>query len=176
MTTDAIDDGLLDAWVGFLRAHGTVIDVLERELVAKAGLPLTCYEILMRLKGAPGGAARMQDVARSLLLSKSGATRAVDRMEEAGLVERCRCPADGRGTYATITAAGRAALRRAMPVHLSGIQEHFGRHLSPRDSGVLRDAFRRIIDAHGSEAVPACEESAEPAAISDPAGRTPRKA
>jgi DNA-binding MarR family transcriptional regulator len=171
---DEIDDDRLDAWVGFLRAHGTLIGVLERELAEKADLPLTWYEVLLRLKAAPEGAMRMQDLARSLLLSKSGATRVVDRMEEAGLVERRHCAADGRGTYASITTAGKRAFRRAVPVHLSGIQEHFGKHLSSEDTTVIRDTFRRIVEAHEPDATPSCDPPPDELPVSAP-GRPARQ-
>src|SRR5947208_2697592 len=108
-------------------------------------MPLTWYEVLMRLASQPEGSMRMQDLARSVLLSKSGVTRVVDRMEEAGLLERRSCAADRRGTYATVTKAGRAAFRRAMPVHLTGISEHFGRHLSVEEARVLRRALARVL-------------------------------
>jgi DNA-binding MarR family transcriptional regulator len=156
-----IDDDRLEAWALLLQTHSTLLASLERELVAEHGLPLTWYEVLLRLINEPGGAMRMQDLARSVLLSKSGVTRVVDRMEEAGLVERRTCTVDRRGTYATVTSAGRAAFRKAMPVHLTGIGVHFGRHLSDDDTRVLREALGRILRAHNAKAEEACTDGAD---------------
>jgi len=156
-----IDDERLEAWALLLQAHATLLGSLERELVSGHGMPLTWYEVLMRLASQPEGSMRMQDLARSVLLSKSGVTRVVDRMEEAGLLERRGCAVDRRGTYATVTKAGRAAFRRAMPVHLAGISEHFGRHLSDDETEVFRRALARILEANGASADEACGDGAD---------------
>src|SRR4029450_9017163 len=83
----------------------------------------------------------------SVLLSKSGLSRLVDRMVEAGLVRRERCEDDRRGWVAVLTDQGRSALRRAAPVHLRGIQEHFVRHLEPEEVQVLSTALARVVAA-----------------------------
>jgi DNA-binding MarR family transcriptional regulator len=157
---EEIDDERLDAWAGFLQAHAVLVGVLERDLFEQRGMPLTWYEVLLRLMGEPQGAMRMQDLARSVLLSKSGVTRVVDRMEAAGLVERQHCAADRRGTYAAITAAGRAAFRKALPVHLTAIRERFGAHLSDEEAVMLRQAFGRMVDANAAGAAEACDAAA----------------
>src|SRR5438045_3780930 len=103
------------AWRLFLEAHAALVEVLAAELERERGLPLTWYDVLVQLAEAPDGRLRMQDLARSVLISKSGLTRLVDRMERAGMVERQPCPSDLRGTFAVLTDAGRAALRGAAP-------------------------------------------------------------
>jgi DNA-binding MarR family transcriptional regulator len=139
-----IDDDRLEAWAAFLRAHAALTAALERELLSERGMPLSWYEVLLRLIAAPEGSLRMQELARAVFFSKSGVTRLIDRMEEAGLVERRHCPSDRRGTYASITDSGRSAFRRAVPVHLAGIREHFGNHLSDEETAVLRDVLSRV--------------------------------
>jgi DNA-binding MarR family transcriptional regulator len=89
----------------------------------------------------------MQELSASVLLSKSGLSRLVDRMVEAGLVRRERCQDDRRGWFAVLTDQGRSALRRAAPVHLRGIQEHFARHLEPAEVEVLTAALSRVMAA-----------------------------
>ncbi len=89
------------------------------------------YDVLVQLVEADGGRLRMQDLADRVVFSRSGLTRLVDRMVSEGLVTRERCDDDRRGTFASITAAGRARLRQASGVHLRGVAEHFARHLSP---------------------------------------------
>lgn len=144
------------AWASLLLAHSALVGVMERELVEARGLPLSWYEVLMRLRAAPEGGLRMQDLAGAVLLSKSGITRLVDRMEHAGLVRRVACPSDRRGTLAVITDEGRAVFRKAMPVHLRSIQEHFARHLSADDARTLERLLRRVLDEQGGGADAAC--------------------
>jgi DNA-binding MarR family transcriptional regulator len=137
----------LAAWRSLLQAHAALTELLERELVTERGLPLSRYEVLLYLAESPDGRLRMQELAEQVLLSKSGLTRLVDRMEAAGLVRRERCPDDRRGAYAVLTDHGRAVLRRAAPVHLRGIQEHFGRHVGEDEARALSGALGRVAAA-----------------------------
>jgi DNA-binding MarR family transcriptional regulator len=158
------DPAQLAAWRRLLEAHATVTELLERELVAERGLPLSRYDVLLNLAEAPGGRLRMQELSASVLLSKSGLSRLVDRMVEAGLVRRERCQDDRRGWFAVLTDQGRSALRRAAPVHLRGIQEHFVRHLKPEEVEVLATALARVVAA--ARAAQAAD--AEPAQVPEP--------
>jgi DNA-binding MarR family transcriptional regulator len=141
------DPAQLAAWRRLLEAHATVTELLEHELVAERGLPLSRYDVLLNLAEAPEGRLRMQELSASVLLSKSGLSRLVDRMVEAGLVRRERCQDDRRGWFAVLTDQGRSALRRAAPVHLRGIHEHFARHLEPEEVQVLATALARVVAA-----------------------------
>ena len=141
------DPAHLAAWRLLLETHATLTELLERELVAERGLSLSRYDVLLNLAEAPGGRLRMQELSNSVLLSKSGLSRLVDRMVEAGLVRRERCQADRRGWFAVLTDQGRSALRRAAPVHLRGIQEHFARHLVADEVRVLTDVLARVVAA-----------------------------
>ena len=141
------DPGHLAAWRALLETHAAVTELLARELVAERGLPLSRYDVLLNLAEAPGGRLRMQELSESVLLSKSGLSRLVDRMEEAGLVRRERAEDDRRGWFTVLTDRGRSALRRAAPVHLRGIQEHFARHIDDEEARVLAAALGRISAA-----------------------------
>ena len=138
-------EGRLAPWRLFLQAHSTLVERLERELREQRDLPLTWYEVLLHLAAAPDGRLRMTDLAGSLLLSKSGVTRLVDRMEGAGLVARGTCDSDRRGSFAMLTDRGRALQRKAAPVHLRGVEEHFLAHLSPEEARALTSAFTKIL-------------------------------
>jgi DNA-binding MarR family transcriptional regulator len=152
-----VRDHRLAAWAEFLRAHAAVKAKLERELLTERGLQLTWYEVLLHLD-AYGGELRAQELARSVLLSKSGLTRLIDRMESAGLVARRTCESDRRGSFVSITPEGARAFRAASPVHLRGIAEHFTSHLSPEELSVLHVALKRIADAaeDGPSTLPPC--------------------
>jgi len=115
----------LIAWRSFLRAHARITRELERELVAEQRLSLAAYDVLVQLAEAPGRMLRMTDLAEAVLLSRSGVTRLVDRLERAGLVARQRASADGRGVVAVLTESGLDRLRVAAVTHLDGIVRHF---------------------------------------------------
>jgi DNA-binding MarR family transcriptional regulator len=135
----------LEPWKLFLQAHSAVIDALEHDLRERLDLPLTWYEVLLRLADAPGGRLRMTDLADSLLLSKSGVTRLVDRMGAAGLVERGVCSSDRRGSFAVITARGRGLHRKAAPLHVRGVDELFLGHLSSAEQRALTSGLRKVL-------------------------------
>lgn len=136
----------LAAWRAFLEAHARVSEVLARELREAEGLPLAWYDVLVQLSEADDHELRMQGLADAVLLSKSGLTRLVDRMEEAGLVERRRCPDDRRGTLARMTDAGYERLRETAPTHLRGVREHFVDVLSGEEAAVLQRALTRVAE------------------------------
>jgi DNA-binding MarR family transcriptional regulator len=137
----------LAAWRGFLEAHTRVTEVLARELRDEEGLPLAWYDVLVQLQEAPGRQLRMQELAAAILLSKSGLTRLVDRMEKEGLVRRAACPDDRRGVLCELTDAGYDTLRRTSRTHLRGIEAHFASHLDDHEAEVLSRALARIRDA-----------------------------
>ena len=118
------------AWRAFLYTYSTLVPALDRELVGALGLSLNQFEILNRLRRAGERGLRMSDLASRVVLSPSGVTRAVDQLERTGLVERRVFEDDKRGYLATLTAEGRALLRRATSVHVQGLREHLLSHLS----------------------------------------------
>lgn len=144
----------LDAWRGFLRAHAVLIRRLDAELEAAHGLPLTSYEVLLSLEDAPGQRRRMSELADTLLLSQSGVTRLVDRLERQGLVRRERCPSDGRGFYAVLTPVGLARLREARPTHLDGVRRLFLHRAGEDALPELGALWSRILDNASAAAEP----------------------
>lgn len=137
------DSGLL-AWRTFLTAYATVIRQLETELEEQQSLALSDFDVLIQLHGA-GGTLRMRDLAERALLSRSGMTRRVDRLEAAGYVSRVACETDRRGSYAHLTDAGRERLRIAWPVHRRGIAEHFIAPLRPDELATIRTTLAKIL-------------------------------
>jgi DNA-binding MarR family transcriptional regulator len=130
------------AWRALLRAHAAVVEALERALATR-DLSVPFYDVLDRLDEA-GGRLRMRELADAVMLSRSGLTRLIDRMQRAGYVRREQCADDRRGAYATITTTGRRALRQAAPVHARGVDEHFSRHVTQEESVVLTNALERV--------------------------------
>jgi DNA-binding MarR family transcriptional regulator len=128
---------------------------LDAELEAAHGLALTSYEVLLHLSQASERKMRMCEVAESVLLSRSGLTRMIDRLERDGLVERVSCADDARGAYARLTDDGMAKLQAARATHLEGVREHFLRHFSEQELAVLGDAWQRVAGA-AAQAGPDC--------------------
>lgn len=132
------------AWRALLRAHARATRVLEAELEEAHNLPLASYDVLVQLTESPEGRLRMSELADAVLLSRSGLTRLVDRLEREGLVERTSCPSDARGTFAALTEAGRSRLREASGTHLRGVATHVLSHFSPAELDVLGDLLGRV--------------------------------
>ena len=108
-----------------LRAHAELTRELDAQLAREHNLPLSSYEVLLFLADAPGGRMRMSDLAESVLLSRSGLTRLVDRLEREGLLKRERCESDARGLFAEITPEGRRLFDAARRTHLDGVRALF---------------------------------------------------
>lgn len=139
-------DPRLDAWRTFLTAHAQVRRQLERELQAEQSLGLGEYEVLLLLARADHRRLRMSELADRLVLSRSGVTRLVDRLETADLVERHSCETDRRGSWAMLTDAGYDRLRDASPTHLRGVGEHFLDRIPVAELEALRRALDRVVD------------------------------
>jgi DNA-binding MarR family transcriptional regulator len=108
-----------------LRAHARLTRELDAQLAREHKLPLSSYEVLLFLADAPEGRMRMSDLAESVLLSRSGLTRLVDRLEREGLLKRERCESDARGLFAEITPEGRRIFDAARRTHLDGVRALF---------------------------------------------------
>jgi DNA-binding MarR family transcriptional regulator len=139
-----LDDPGMLAWRTFLTAHAGLMRRLEAELEERESLALTDFDVLVQLHFA-GGTLRMRDLADSVLLSRSGMTRRVDRLEEAGYVSRFACETDRRGSMAQLTDAGRERLLGALPVHVRGIEAHFLAKLSPAELEMVRSTLSKVL-------------------------------
>ncbi len=134
----------LSAWRGMLEVHARVTQQLDAQMHASHGLSVSAYEVLMFLADAPEHRLRMSDIAQSVLLSRSGCTRLVDRLVELGYVSRCAATTDGRGLYAKLTDAGLVKVRAARATHLEGVRRFFLEHLTATDQIALGDIWTRF--------------------------------
>ena len=142
----------LGAWRGMLRIHSALVKALDAELLATHGLPLTSYEVLINLQAAPEHRRRMAELADGVLLSRSGTTRLVDRLERDGLLERDVCDSDGRGCFAVLTDRGEEVLTRARATHLEGVRERFLRHFAPAELQQMASWWDRVMPGAGAPA------------------------
>lgn len=150
----------LGPWRAFLRAHARVARRLDEDLRSRHALSLQEYETLLHLAEAPDRRLRMGRLADSLLLSKSGVTRLVDRLVDDGLVERTSCSSDARGAEASLTGTGLARLRAAAPTHLAGIRDHFYAAIAAADVAVVERAMDAVSEQIGACAG-ACDHTGE---------------
>ena len=117
---------------------------LERASGSRGGLPLGEHFLLVQIARGPETGIRPTELAARSLLTKSGVTRAVDRLEREGLVARRECPSDGRGQHVLLTGAGRRLLKRAYPSHMRAIATHFADPLSEQELASLTTMLERI--------------------------------
>jgi DNA-binding MarR family transcriptional regulator len=132
------------AWRAYLGSTRLLNQILDHQLQAAAGFSVTEYETLVRLSEAPGRRMRMRELAGQSVATRSGVTRTVTRLEQAGLVRRVSCADDRRGMHAELTDAGAAALAAAAPGHVAAVREHVFDHLSPDQVTQLREVCDQI--------------------------------
>ncbi len=148
----------LEAWRKYYSSFWRIYAAIETDLAA-AGLPsLSWYDALYELYLAPERHLRMSELARSALLSRSGLTRLVDKLEKEGLIHRKACPTDGRVQHAELTPKGVEVLRKIWPVYRAGIAKYFGTHLSNAEAKQLAALFARV----GGAMEPVAAESPGP--------------
>ena len=142
--TQELTPAELGAWRGMLRVHSALVRELDAELEAAHALPLSSYDVLINLQRAPGKRLRMAELADCVLLSRSGVTRLVDRLERDGLIIRDSCESDGRGLFAVLTDRGEELLSRARPTHLGGVRERFLRHFTEAELETFAGFWERV--------------------------------
>jgi DNA-binding MarR family transcriptional regulator len=131
-------------WTGFLQTHAALARELDADLRTAHGLPLTDFEILLWLANRPCEGMRMTALADTVLLSPSGLSRAVERLETRGLVQRIPCTEDRRGAYAALTEAGSDLVRTAGAMHAAGIRRRFLDRLTPEETRLLPAIWDRL--------------------------------
>ena len=133
----------LRSWRLFFESALALLDVLDTELEHAVGIPMRWYDVLVHLEESPEG-IRMNELAEQILYSKSGFTRVVDRMEEAGLVRRVRPQHDRRSILVVLTKRGSDTMANARRYHRDGIERHFSQHLSEHEIKTLTRALEKI--------------------------------
>lgn len=132
------------AWVGLLHAHATLVKQLDTELTTAHGISLSGFEVLWRVAESDHGRLRMTDLAGLVMLSPSGLSRLVDRLEAEGMIERVACPEDGRAINATITDAGRRKLAESQGTHFEGVRRRFLAHFDEAEIDQLAVFWTRF--------------------------------
>ena len=144
LVASSSDPGLV-AWRTFLQAHAAVLRRLEAELEAETNLSLSDFDVLVQLALAEGGTLRMSELAERVVISRSGMTRRIDRLEAGGFVERQACASDLRGAMAHLTEAGLARLVAVRPIHMRGVGEYFLDKLESDDLDCLQRVLSKVL-------------------------------
>ncbi|WP_248963779.1 MarR family winged helix-turn-helix transcriptional regulator [Sphaerisporangium perillae] len=163
MTAEITPQPLI-VWRMLQRAQVQITRSLEVELLSAHDLAPAAYDVLLQLSEATGRRLRMNDLAERVLLSRSGLTRLIDRLQRDGLVEREACTSDARGLFAVLTEAGERRLGEATPTYLRAVRGQFLDHLEEEElrqcAAVLTKLFARCSleapsDSPGAAGVPA---------------------
>lgn len=141
-----------EAWGALLQVQAAVVPVIDRRLRAETGIPLSWYDVLLELYGAPQRRLTMSELGERVVLSRSRVSRVVDELVADGLITREPNPADARSAYATLSTEGVARFRQAAPVYLAAIDDEFASHLSDRELQSLTSSMRRVLAARGATA------------------------
>src|SRR6478672_4865098 len=133
----------LRCWRLFFESSLALIDMLDTELQEAVGIPQRWYDVLVQLEEAPDGLP-MNELAERILYSKSGFTRVIDRMEQAGLVRRVRPAHDRRSILVVLTDTAAETLEHARRYHRDGIERHFSQRLTDNDVKALNRALEKV--------------------------------
>lgn len=140
-------DESFSVWPMLLEAHAVLVERLGRDLEHNGGPPLAWYDVMVQLSAAPDGRLSMRELAERVLLSKSGVTRLVDRMADAGYVERDSCAEDRRIVYARLTDKGRTIFDQVRPGHIGDVERYFSSHLTAEEARVLKNVLEKVVSA-----------------------------
>ena len=142
MTTDAAERWT-PAWLAFIRTHARLWDQVDAQMRRDSGLTMARYDVLMQLDMA-GGRLGLSDLAAQIVLSPSGLSKLLDRMEASELIRREPDPRDARSIFARITPRGRSLVRKARRSHHVWVQRAFGDVLDDRDVADLTRIMERL--------------------------------
>lgn len=144
---ERLEGAALDAWRSYLQSHASIVRVLDAELAADHGITSRDYEVLLYLAQESNHQLAMSALSERTMLTRSGITRLVDGLVNAGLIERVACPSDARVSYAKLTDGGYAKLREAGCSHVRSIHRLFLEHFTPEEVGLLADLLSRLPGA-----------------------------
>ena len=136
-------DRWMPAWLALVRTYARLWDQAEARMRSDSGLSMARYDVLMQLD-TRGGRLRLSELAATIVLSPSGLSKLLDRMEAAGLLRREPDPRDARSTFARITPRGRSVVRAARERHHAWLQQAFGDALHDQDVADLGRILRRL--------------------------------
>ncbi len=149
---ERLEGAALDAWRSYLQSHASILRMLDAELVAEHGIRTRDYEVLLYLAQAPERRLPMSALAERTMLTRSGITRLVDGLVDAGWIERVACPSDARVSYALLTDSGYRKLQDAGCSHIASVRRVFLEHFSAQEIERLAALLGRLPGARADGA------------------------
>jgi DNA-binding MarR family transcriptional regulator len=149
----------LDAWRAVVTSHAAVTERVQRALSAADLPPLSWFEVLWAVKLSPTGRPRMSELAERLTLSRGGITKLVDRLEEAGYLERVACTEDRRSLQAELTPTGERMLEEMRTAYAGEVERHLST-LSAKEAELIAAALEKVTDS-------TCEAASAPGSQSE---------
>jgi len=143
-----LDDERIRLMSLVVRTHRLLSEQLGRELEAAVGIAPVFFDVLIHVGAAPEGRLTMSRLSADVALTTGGVTRLVDRMVDAGLVERVNCPKDRRSIHVVLTAHGQAVMGRAIEAHAQSIDRHLVAPLDDDDRATLAAVLTKVLEAH----------------------------
>jgi DNA-binding MarR family transcriptional regulator len=137
-------------WARLMRAQQTALGEIQAALKAASLPPLEWYDAMLELERAGEEGMRPFELERAMLLPQYGLSRLMDRLEEAGYVERRPHHLDGRGQIVALTKAGRERRRGMWPVYAAAIKSAVGDRLSAAEAATLDELLGKLIAPPGS--------------------------
>jgi DNA-binding MarR family transcriptional regulator len=134
------------AWRSIVTTHAAVTDRVQKTLATADLPPLSWFEVLAAVKQSPTGRPRMSELAEWLTLSRGGITKLVDRLQQAGYLERVSCAEDRRSLRAALTAAGEAMLEEMHAVYKTEVELHLSM-LSGEQAELISEALDRVTES-----------------------------
>ena len=144
--TDKPSETVVRTWARLMKAQQRAFALIEQQLKAAGYPPLVWYDVLLELERAGPRGLRPFELERAMLLAQYNLSRLVDRIEQAGYVERKACEDDGRGQIIAITDKGKSLRRKMWPIYARAIEEVIGRHLSAKQADALDELLGVLIE------------------------------
>jgi DNA-binding MarR family transcriptional regulator len=136
-------DKQLRAWRAVVTSHAAVTDRVQKALAAADLPPLSWFELMSAVENSPNGRPRMSDLAERMTLSRGGITKLVDRLQDAGYLERISCAEDRRSLQAELTPAGQRMLKELQSVYQTEVERHLA-SLSAEDAELVTSILDRV--------------------------------
>lgn len=133
----------VDTWRAVVTSHAAVTDRVQKALAAADLPPLSWFELLQAVKASPNGRPRMSELADWLTLSRGGITKLVDRLQQAGYLERVNCTDDRRALQAELTPSGESMLEEMRAVYAAELEQHL-RMLSEEEAALITAALSKV--------------------------------
>lgn len=154
------------AWGGFLSTYTRLNRQIEEDLQENGRISHVEFEILLRLFWEQNHRLRIQDLAAQSILTQSGTSRAIERLQKAGLVVRKAASEDRRGAYAVMTEAGVERFCLVLEKHIAFVKSHFLSYFTDLELEQMAGFWKHLEENEN----PTCQENENPENISQNPG------